>query len=350
MKFIRHLFEKLQQYPKRIIFPEGTEPAILMAASEYVQCKLGVAIVLGDKAQIEKVAADKGIPLNRIHIIDPSKGDDLQLFMKKLESMPRYKGINEADALKIVTHPNYFASMMLHGGQVDGLVGGYTSASGSILRPLFQIIKPLPGVKTISSCMILQVPACELGDNGLFYFADCGVIPNPTVEQLANIAVETAKLNRQLTGEAPRVAMLSYSTKGSAKTQDTEKIAAATSLARQYFIDHDLDVEIDGELQVDAALVKEVAEIKAKESPVAGRANVLIFPDLNSGNIAMKLVHRLTNAKAFGQILLGLDRPAADLSRGASVDEIVGIAAIIGMRAVHYRQLYPEQGARYLKA
>jgi phosphate acetyltransferase len=144
--------------------------------------------------------------------------------------------------------------------------------------------------------------------------------------------------------------MLSYSTKGSAKTQDTEKIAAATSLARQYFIDHDLDVEIDGELQVDAALVREVADLKAKDSPVAGRANVLIFPDLNSGNIAMKLVHRLTNAKAFGQILLGLDRPAADLSRGASVDEIVGVAAIIAMRAVHYRQLYPEQGARYLKA
>jgi phosphate acetyltransferase len=234
---------------------------------------------------------------------------------------------------------------MLQNGQVDGLVGGATSNSGSILRPLFQLIKPLPGVKSISSCVVLQVPNTEYGERGVFAFADCGVIPNPNVEQLATIATESARLFRQLTGGMPRVAMLSYSTKGSAQTQDTEKIVAATALAKQTFFDKKQVGEIDGELQVDTALIKDIAEIKAPGSPVAGHANVLIFPDLNSGNIAVKLVHRLTGGEAYGQVLLGLDKPAADLSRGASVAEIVGVAAIVSMQAIEYRRLYPDQGA-----
>lgn len=347
MKFIESVFEKLERHPKRIVFPDGAQPHIIAGAVEYVERKLGIAILLGKRDEIEVAAKKISAPLRRIHIIDPEKAEDLPLFIKRLEQLNRYRGISQPDAVKIVTHPNYFGAMMLQYGQVDGLVGGATSSSGSILRPLFQLIKPLPGVKTISSCMVLQVPNCDYGNKGLFVFADCGVIPNPTVEQLSSIAIEAAKLNRQFTGGVPRVAMLSYSTRGSAQTGDTERIAAATALARQYFIENNIEAEIDGELQADAAIVPEVGSLKAPGSPVAGRANVLIFPDLNSGNIALKLVHRLTKADAYGQLLLGLDKPAADLSRGASVEEIVGVAAIIGLLAINYRKLYPDQGARY---
>jgi phosphate acetyltransferase len=345
MKFIESVFEKLRKHPKRVVFPEGEEPRILAAAAEFVRLGLGVAVLLGQRERVEAAAKEVGISLKKINIIDPDEAQDLPLFIRRLEMLHRYKGIAETDARKIITNVNYFGAMMLQNGQVDSLVGGATSNSGSILRPLFQLIKPLAGVKSISSCMVLQVPNEKYGDKGVFTFADCGVIPNPNVEQLAGIATESARLFRQLTGGLPRVAMLSYSTKGSAQTQDTEKIVAATALAKQMLFDKLQVGEVDGELQVDTALIKEIAEIKAPGSPVAGQANVLIFPDLNSGNIAVKLTHRLAGGEAYGQILLGLDKPAADLSRGASVHEIVGVAAIVSLQAIEYRRLYPDQGA-----
>ena len=345
MKFIDSVFQKLRTHPKRVVFPEGTEPRVLAAAAEFVHLQLGVAVLLGKREEIETAAEKAKVSLNKILLIDPEHAADLPLFVKRLSALARYKGIAEPEAVKIVTNPNYFGALMLQNGQVDSLVGGATSNSGSILRPLFQLIKPLPGIKSISSCVVLQVPKSEYGENGVFTFSDCGVIPNPNVEQLAMIATESARLFRQLTGGIPRVAMLSYSTKGSAQTQDTEKIVAATALARQQLFDKKQLGEIDGELQVDTALVKEIAEIKAPGSPVAGHANVLVFPDLNSGNIAVKLTHRLAGGEAYGQILLGLDKPAADLSRGASVHEIVGVAAIVSLQAVEYRRLYPDQGA-----
>ncbi len=351
MKFIESVFQKLRKHPKRIVFPEGTVPRVLAAASEFVQLQLGTAVLLGKKDEVEAAAKEAKVSLNKILIIDPEKAEDLPLFVKRLEGLSRYKGIADADAGKIVTNPNYFGAMMLQNGQVDGLVGGATSNSGSILRPLFQLIKPLAGIKSISSCVVLQVPNHEYGEKGVFTFSDCGVIPNPNVDQLAVIATESARLFRQLTGGIPRVAMLSYSTKGSAQTQDTEKIVAATALAKQMLFDKKQPGEVDGELQVDTALVREIAEIKAPGSLVAGQANVLVFPDLNSGNIAVKLVHRLAGGEAYGQILLGLEKPAADLSRGASVHEIVGVAAIVSLQAIEYRRLYPDQGAgRYESA
>jgi phosphate acetyltransferase len=345
MKFIDNVFQKLRKHPKRVVFPEGDEPRIIAAAAEFVHLQLGTAVLLGKKDVIEAAAEKTKVSLNKILIIDPESAADLPLFIKRLTVLSRYKGIAEADALKIVTNPNYFGALMLQNGQVDGLVGGATSNSGSILRPLFQLIKPLPGIKWISSCVVLQVPNQDYGEKGVFTFSDCGVIPNPSVDQLAMIATESARLFRQLTGAMPRVAMLSYSTKGSAQTQDTEKIVAATALAKQQIFDKKQPGEIDGELQVDTALMKDIAEIKAPGSPVAGQANVLVFPDLNSGNIAVKLTHRLAGGEAYGQILLGLDKPAADLSRGASIHEIVGVAAIVSLQAVEYRRLYPDQGA-----
>jgi phosphate acetyltransferase len=345
MKFIDSVFQKLRKHPKRVVFPEGDEPRILAAAAEFVQLQLGTAVLLGNKESIEAAAKNAGVSLNKILVIDPDTAEDLPLFVKRLAALARYKGIAEADARKIVTNPNYFGALMLQNGQVDGLVGGATSNSGSILRPLFQLIKPLPGIRWISSCVVLQVPSRQYGEDGVFTFSDCGVIPNPNVDQLAMIATESARLFRQLTGAIPRVAMLSYSTKGSAQTQDTEKIVAATVLARHQLFEKNQPGEIDGELQVDTALVKEIADIKAPGSSVAGQANVLVFPDLNSGNIAVKLTHRLAGGEAYGQVLLGLDKPAADLSRGASIHEIVGVAAIVSLQAVEYRRLYPDQGA-----
>jgi phosphate acetyltransferase len=254
------------------------------------------------------------------------------------------------EARKMLCNPNYFASMMLAYGQADALVGGVSVESGSLLRPLFSLVRPLPGVGVISSCMMMQLEDKSVGDNGLMVMADCGVIPEPTVEQLANIAVEAGLVFRQMTGRRPFVAMLSYSTRGSAKTRHTEKVVAAASLARKLIADNHLMMELDGEMQVDAAISPRVAFSKAQGSPVAGRANVLIFPDLNSGNIATKMVQLLSRCRAYGQILMGINKPAADVSRGAGWDEILGVAAIVAIRAITYRELYPEQGARGLPA
>lgn len=342
-KFIESVYEKLQRHPKRIVFPEGENVRVLQSAAEYVSLKLGPAVVLGKREKIETLAKDNNVSLKYILIVDPEKAEDLPLFVKRLESLNRYRGIKDADASKILQNPNYFAAMMLQNGQCDGLVAGASEFSGNILRPLFQLIKPLPGIKSISSCMVMEIPNCEFGDEGVFFFADAGVIPDPTVEQLADIAVETCRLRRQLTGQVPKAAMLSYSTKGSAQTKQTEKILAATALARQKMKDMDIKAEIDGELQVDAALLADMAALKAPGSKVAGQADVLIFPDLNSGNIAAKLVQRLAKATAYGQILLGLSKPAAELSRGASIDDIVGVAALVALQAIEYRKLYPEQ-------
>jgi phosphate acetyltransferase len=235
--------------------------------------------------------------------------------------------------------------MMIQYGQADGLVGGASVYAGNLLRPLIQLVKPLPGVEMISSCMMLESANRQYGENGVMLFADCAVIPEPTVDQLAMIAIQTGKICRQITGIRPRIAMLSFSTKGSSKLPAAEKIAAAAALAKKKILDEKLEMEVDGEMQADTALLKELAQRKAPASPVAGLANVLIFPDLNSGNIGAKLVQYLAGADTYGQILLGLSKPAADLSRGATIDEIVGVAAIVGLQAIEYRKLYPVESA-----
>jgi phosphate acetyltransferase len=240
--------------------------------------------------------------------------------------------------------------MMLQNGLVDGLVGGVGAYSGSLFRPLIQLIKPLPHATVVSSAMVVEVPRHEFGDEGVLFFADCGVVPEPTVSQLASIGVQTGLLARQVFGRRPRIAFLSFSTHGSSSHPAVSKMAAAAVQARQLALqisgNSGLDdlMEIDGELQADTAIVPAIARIKEanrSSSMVAGRANVLIFPDLNSGNIAAKLVHHLSGAKMYGQIILGLTRPAAELSRGTLSEDIVSVAAIIGLQAVEYRKLYP---------
>lgn len=343
MNFITSIIDKLQRHPKRIVFPEGDEPRVIQAARQFYSLRLGVPILLGDPERIKKTAGNLKVSLDHVGIINPAVADDLPDFAKRFEVLRRYKKITGPESIEAMKNPLYFGAMMLWLNQVDGLVAGASHTTGSVLRPLFQVIKPAPNVKSCSSCMIIETNDVTLGDNGVLFFADCGVIPDPTVEQLADIAVSTAQLARQLTGNRPRVAMLSFSTKGSATHKLVGKMEAAAALTEKKAKEQTLELDVDGELQADTALVPEIARAKAPKSYVAGRANVLIFPDLNAGNITTKLVQRVGKTNAFGQILLGLSRPAADLSRGCSYYDILGVAAVIGLQAIAYRELYPQK-------
>lgn len=346
MRFIGTVIEKLQRHPKRIVFPEGVEPRILQAARQFHSLRLGVPILLGDRTKIKDVAQDLNLSLEGVRIINPVESEELENFAHRFEVLRRAKGMKLAEAREAMLKPNYFGAMMVAMHQADGFVSGTSEFTGSGLRPLFQIIKVAPRQQTASSCQVMEVEDTRFGENGVLFMGDCGVIPEPTVEQLADIAVSTAQLSRHLLGTRPRVAMLSFSTKGSATHPSIGRVQAATALARQRADAARLEADFDGELQVDSAIVPEIAVRKLSGSKVAGRANVLIFPDLNSGNIASKLVWHVSRANAYGQILLGLDRPAADVSRGSNAHDILGVAAIVGVQSTEYATLYPGAGEK----
>ena len=346
MRFIGSVIEKLQRHPKRIVFPEGSEPRVLQAARQFHSLRLGVPILLGDRSKIKEAAAQLNVSLEGVRIINPLQSEELDNFAKRFELLRRYKGVKETEAREVMLKPNYFGAMMVAMHQVDGLVSGTNEVTGSVLRPLFQIIKVAPQATTASSCMIMEVEDTRFGENGVLFMADCGVIPEPTVEQLADIAVSTAQLACQLLGVPARVALLSYSTKGSATHSSIGKVQAATALAAQKAKQKLVEADFDGELQLDAAIVPEIAARKVPDSKVAGRANVLIFPDLNSGNIGSKLIQHIARANAYGQILLGLDRPAADVSRGSSAHDILGVAAIVGVQSIASNLLYTDAAHR----
>lgn len=346
MRFIGSVIEKLQRHPKRIVFPEGTEPRILQAARQFYSLRLGAPILLGDRTGIKEAASQLNVSLEGVRIINPAESEDLAAFAHRYEALRRVKGIKVKEAREAMLNPNYYGAMMVAMHQADGFVSGASEITGSTLRALFQIIKVAPQATTASSCMILEVEDTRFGEGGVMFLADCGVIPEPTVEQLSDIAVSTAQLSKQLLGVRPRVALLSYSTKGSATHPSIGRVQAATARAQQKAQQQSFEADFDGELQLDAALVPEIAARKVPESKVAGRANVLIFPDLNSGNIGSKLVQHVSRANAYGQILLGLDRPAADVSRGSSAHDILGVAAIVGLQSIAYNELYPDAGKR----
>jgi phosphate acetyltransferase len=344
MRFIGSIIEKLQRHPKRMVFPEGAEPRVLQAARQYYSLRLGVPILLGDRARIKQAAEALHVSLEGMRIINPEDSEDLPSFVRRFELLRKFKNIKDQEAREAMMIPNYFGAMMVAMHQADGFVSGASEYGGSTLRPLFQIIKVAPQATTASSCMITEVEDTRFGDKGVMFLADCGVIPEPTVEQLADIAVSTAELARQLLGTRPRVALLSFSTKGSATHPSIGRVQAATELARRKSEAKRLEADFEGELQVDAALLPDIAARKVPQSMVAGKANVLVFPDLNSGNIASKLVQHVSRANAYGQILLGLDRPAAEVSRGANPHDILGVAAIVGVQSVAYSDLHPEAG------
>lgn len=337
MQFIESVYARLRRHPKRIVFPEGENLRVLQAGRRFYELGLGVPILLGRRAVIEEVARREKIPCDRFGVINPENSADLPDFCRFLETLERYKKLGLTDARATLLNPNYYAAMMVQYGRADGVVGGVGSATGALLRPLTRVVKPEPG-HVVSSCVIADTGNTEIGHRGVLVLADCGVIPSPDVQELATIALQAAHLCRQLTGETPRVALLSHSTKGSAVTADTQKVAAAAALARQRAQDRHLEVEVDGELQIDAALQTAAARIKGVQGTVAGRANVLVFPDLNSGHITARLLG-IVGAKAYGQILTGLTKPAADVSRVDDIDTITAVASIVGLQAIEMRRL-----------
>ena len=347
MRFIGNVIEKMQRHPKRIVFPEGEEPRILQAARQFYALRMGVPILLGDQAKVRVLAEQLKISLDGIRVINPATSEDLENFSSRLYRIRREKGLRPTEARDAMMQPNFYGAMMLAMHQADGLVSGASHITGSVLRPLFQIVQPAPDIGAVSSCAVIEVEDTRIGHNGTLFMADCGVIPDPNVEQLADIAVSTARLARHMLGVRAHVAMLSFSTKGSSAAHPSiGKMQAATAAARRKAAQLNIEADFDGELQVDAALVPEIASRKLHDSQVAGRANVLIFPDLNSGNIASKMLGVIGKANYYGQILLGLNRPAADVSRGSNPHDILGVAAIIGVQATDYQKLYPGAAAK----
>lgn len=343
MSLISRLSGRLQNHPKRIVFPEGADPRIIQAARQFANKKLGIPILVGDRQRIKLTAARLNVKLDDIRIIEPERSDELKSFAEKLESIQRYGTTNlQGDPRELALSPNYFACMMVATAGADALISGATTHAASGLRTILQTIPRQAGVETVSSMQILESEEARFGIEGVLFLADCGVIPEPTAEQLADIAVTTAALAGHLTNTLPKVAMLAYSTHAAhPRLSSVKKVQAATELARRKARELGIACDIDGEMQADAALNPFAAEAKEVSGSVAGKAGVLIFPDLNAGNIASKMAQHIADIPAYGQILTGLDRPAAEISRGASAHDIFGTAVIVAAQAVDKSYLYP---------
>lgn len=331
MSLMDRIREKAKQQKMTIVLPEGTEPRTIAAAARILEEDLANLVLIGNPGEIAN-SNTAGLDLSKAQIIHPPTSPKLQAYADAFYELRKAKGIRQAQALETVQDPLYYAVMMIREGDADGMVSGAVHSTGDTLRPALQVIKTAPGAPIVSSCFIMEVPDTQYGDDGVLLFADCAINIDPDPEQLAAIAVETANSARNIAGIDPRVAMLSFSTKGSAKHPEVEKVQEAAKIA------HEINPELllDGELQADAALVESVGALKCPGSPVAGHANVLIFPNLAAGNIGYKLVQRLAGATAVGPICQGLARPVNDLSRGCSVQDIVDVVAITAVQAQQY--------------
>lgn len=331
MDLLQNMLSRAQANPQRIVLPEGTEIRTLKAADKILADKVANLILIGNPSDIKALASENGlVNVNKAKIVDPKNHDKKEIYINLLVELRKKKGMTFEQASKIVEDPLYLACLMIKNGDADGEVGGARNFTGDILRPAFQIIKTLPGVSVVSGAFLMFLKDKSYGEEGMMVFADCAVLPNPTAPELAQIAVSTAETARNLAGFEPRVAMLSFSTKGSAKHEMVDKVVEATRLAKEMAP----QLKIDGELQADAALVPSVALTKAPESLVAGKANVLVFPTIEAGNIAYKLVQRLANADAIGPILQGIAAPVNDLSRGCSVDDVYKMIVITSTQAL----------------
>ncbi|HAW15110.1 MAG TPA: phosphate acetyltransferase [Clostridiales bacterium] len=329
MSLIDKIRTKARSDVKTIVLPEGDEERTIKAAAILKEEGLAEPVLIGNREKIEEMAKELQVSVEGIAIEDPEKSDRREQYKDMLFELRKAKGVTEEMAEKLVLDPMYYGIMMVKNSDADGLVSGAVHTTGDMLRPALQIIKTKPGMKCVSSSFLMDCPNKELGEDGLLVYADCVVMPNPTSEELAHIAVAAADTAKGLCGiEEPRVAMLSFSTKGSAKHDMVTKVQEAVKIA------HELapDLLLDGEMQFDAALVKEVGQSKAPGSPVAGRANVLIFPDLQAGNIGYKITQRIGGAECFA-VLQGLAKPCNDLSRGCSVDDIVNTVAMTAVQA-----------------
>jgi len=331
MDLIQQIIARAKGNKQRIVLPEGTEERTIKAADLLLADGVADIILLGNPAEISNLAVQHGLKnIEKAVVIDPKNSPKKQEYANLLFELRKAKGMTIEQATSLTDNPLYYACLMIKNGDADGEIAGAQNTTGDVLRPALQIIKTAPGISVVSGAFLMFTKAKQYGSDGLLLFADCAVTPNPTAPQLAEIAIATAHTARALVGEEPKVAMLSFSTKGSAKDPMADKVIEATKLAKEI----DPTVLIDGELQADAALVASVGEKKAPGSPVAGRANVLVFPTLEVGNIGYKLVQRLGDAEAVGPILQGMAAPVNDLSRGCSVDDIYKMVAIAANQAI----------------
>jgi phosphate acetyltransferase len=331
MDILQNMLSRAQSNLQRIVLPEGTEIRTLKAADRILEEEVAQIILIGDPAEIGRMATEYGlVHLQDARIIDPKNHVKKDLYIHLLVELRKSKGMTLEQAAVLVEDPLFLACLLIKNGDADGEVAGARNFTGDVLRPAFQIVKTLPGINVVSGAFLMFFKNKSFGENGLMIFADCAVNPNPTASELAQIAVSTGQTARNLVGFEPRVAMLSFSTKGSAKHEMVDKVVEATRLAKEI----DPSMQIDGELQADAAIVPEVAAGKAKGSSVAGKANVLVFPSLESGNISYKLAQRFSDAEAVGPILQGIAAPINDLSRGCSVDDVYKMIIITSNQAI----------------
>ena len=329
MSFIDELKAKVKDSIKTIVLPESTDIRVLEAARKVTDEGFAKVVLVGNREELQGIAGD--IDLSDITIIDPATSEKTAEYANAFYELRKAKGMTIEKAEETMKHTIYFGTMMVKQGDADGLVAGSICSTADTLRPALQILKTAPGVKLVSSFFLMNVPNTEYGENGMFIFSDCGLNVNPNEEELAEIAISSAKTWKTLTGTEARIAMLSYSTFGSAPLTDmTSKVINATNLVKE----RAPELMVDGEMQLDASIVPSVGAKKAPNSEVAGKANVLIFPDLNAGNIGYKLVERLAKAEAYGPVTQGIAKPVNDLSRGCNSDDIVGVVAITAMQAM----------------
>ena len=331
MDLLQKIKENARKHEMRIVLPEGTEIRTLKAANQIIEEKLAKIILLGSPEVINKTASENNLTnIKNAIIIDPKNHDKKEAYTDLLVELRKSKGLTKEEASKLVENPLYLATLMIKAGDVDGEVAGADNATGDVLRPAFQVVKTLPGISVVSGAFIMILNDKKFGEDGLMVFADCVVQPDPTAQELAEIAVATGNTARTIAGFEPKIAMLSFSTLGSGKHEMVDKVVEATRLAKEMAP----DMMIEGEFQSDAAIVPEVGQKKAPGSKIAGNANVLVFPTMQAGNIAYKLVQRIAGVEAVGPILQGMAAPINDLSRGCSVDDIVNLVAITANQAV----------------
>ncbi len=329
MSFIDDMKQKAKQEIKTIVLPEATDVRTLEATQQIGKEEFAKVVLVGNKEEILEKAKENNFDISKAEIVEPKASEKYEEYVNSFYELRKNKGMTIEKANELMLDPVYFGMMMLKQGDADGLVSGAIHSTADTLRPALQIIKTAPNTKLVSTFSFMVVPNCEFGDNGVFVFSDCGLNPNPNAEELSEIAISSANSYKQLTARDARVAMLSFSSYGSASSPEVEKVQQATAMAKEKAP----ELILDGELQLDAAIVPEVGKSKAPASKVAGTANTLIFPDLQAGNIGYKLVERLGKAEAYGPICQGIAKPVNDLSRGCKAMDIVGVVAITAVQA-----------------
>ena len=330
MSFIEEMKIKAKKNIKTIVLPEATDQRVLEATNIILKEGFANVILVGDEKEIINIANENGFDVSKATIINPNESSKYEEYVEAFYELRKLKGVDINKAKEMMKDPVYFGMMMVKMGDCDGFVSGAIHSTSDTLRPALQILKTAPNTKLVSAFFLMVVPNCEYGENGTFVFSDCGLNPNPNAEELSEIAISSAKSFEQLVGKTPRVGMLSFSTYGSAKSESTEKVTQATQLVKEKMP----KLLVDGELQLDAAIIPEVANSKAPGSKVAGNANTLIFPNLDAGNIGYKLTQRLAKAEAYGPLCQGIAKPVNDLSRGCSAQDIVGVVAITAVQCM----------------